>query len=313
MNKILCVGHSACDITYVVNEYPIENRKYKVEKTKIMGGGPTGNASYLLGKYGVSPSYITTLGKDLYGNLIEKEFQNVGVDLKNSIIDESYTTPCSMIIVNSSNGSRTILNHRNNNEVSNDYKIKYREKPKIILFDGHEIKLARKVLKEFPEAITVLDGGSYRDETVELGGEVDYLVCSEDFARDYSKVDKITEENYHEVFFKVLELNRKNVIITLGEKGCIYLKDGELFLFPAFKTKAIDTTGAGDIFHGAFVYCLNEGYDLEYTLKFSSACASLSVEKIGGRESIPDLNLVLDRIKNWKNAIPYKIKVSEKV
>jgi len=300
MKKILCVGHSACDITYILKEYPIENRKYKADGTKIMGGGPTGNAAYLLGKYEEIPSYITTLGKDFYGELIVRELDSVHVDMKNSLMSESYTTPCSMIITNTSNGSRTILNHRNKNVIPHDYKIEYDSQPEIILFDGHEIELARMALESFPNAMTVLDAGSYKEETVELASKVDFLICSEDFARDYTRVEKLSEENYEEVFSKMEELNKKTVVITLGEKGCIYRKGGELYNFPAYKTKAIDTTGAGDIFHGAFVFSLAKGYDFVKSIKFSSVCASLSVEKIGGRESIPELKDVYERMEKWQ-------------
>ncbi|MBC2851621.1 carbohydrate kinase family protein [Cetobacterium sp. 8H] len=301
MKKILCVGHSACDITYLTKEYPLENRKYKVDETKMMGGGPTGNASYLLGKYKQEVSYITTLGTDPYGVSIVSELESVGVDLKNSLIRSGYNTPCSMIITNTSTGSRTILNHRNKNIIPEDYKIEYDKKPEIILFDGHEIELARLALKEFPESLTVLDAGSYKEETVELASKVDYLICSEDFARDYTKVESLTPENYSQVFSQMESLNGKNVVITLGEKGCIYRKNGELYNHPAFQTKAIDTTGAGDIFHGAFVYALSNNFDFIKTIKFSSVCASLSVEKIGGRESIPELNDIYKRMEKWES------------
>ncbi len=306
MKKILCVGHSACDITYILNEYPIENRKYKVNETKIMGGGPTGNASYLLGKYGEEISYITTLGNDIYGKLIVNELLSVGVDLKNSLIEDNFTTPYSTIIANTSTGSRTILNHRNKNIIPENYKIDYSEKPNIILFDGHEIELARMTLQEFPDAITVLDAGSYKEETVELASKVDYLICSEDFAREYCKLKELLPENYLEAFLALEELNKKTVIITLGEKGCIYRKEGELYNYPAFTTKAVDTTGAGDIFHGAFIFSLSKKLNIIESIKFSSACASLSVEKIGGRESIPEINEVYKRMGKWES-IDFKI------
>ncbi|WP_297407419.1 carbohydrate kinase family protein [uncultured Cetobacterium sp.] len=301
MKNILCVGHSACDITYIMDEFPIENRKYKVNETKIMGGGPTGNASYLLGKYGEDVSYITTLGLDAYGVNIVSELESVKVDLKNSILKKEYTTPCSMIITNIKTGSRTILNHRNKNFIPDTYKINYINKPKFILFDGHEIELARRALNEFPEAITILDAGSYKLETVELGAKVDYLICSEDFAREYTEIEEVNKENYLEVFNKMKKLNKKNIIITLGEKGCLYKKNGEIYNYPAFETKAIDTTGAGDIFHGAFVYALSNKFDLMKAIKFSSVCASLSVEKIGGRESIPMLEDIYKRMEKWES------------
>ncbi|MGL5427812.1 MAG: carbohydrate kinase family protein, partial [Cetobacterium sp.] len=65
-------------------------------------------------------------------------------------------------------------------------------------------------------------------------------------------------------------------------------------------TKAIDTTGAGDIFHGAFIYSLAKDYNFVKSIKFSSVCASLSVEKIGGRESIPELKNVYERMEKWQ-------------
>lgn len=306
MKKILCVGHSACDITYLMKEYPIENKKYKVNETKIMGGGPTGNASYLLGKYKEKVSYITTLGNDPYGQLIVAELNSMNIDLKNSLIQNDYHTPCSMIITNTSNGSRTILNHRNKNIIPENYNINYIKNPEFILFDGHEIELARLALKEFKNSVTVLDAGSYKNETVELASKVDYLICSEDFASGYAKVEKLTLDNYKEVFSHLEKLNNKTIIITLGEKGCLYKKNNDLYIHPAFNTKAVDTTGAGDIFHGAFVYALSNNFDFIKTIKFSSACASLSVEKIGGRESIPELNDIYKRMEKWQS-IDFKI------
>lgn len=303
MKKILCVGHSACDITYISKEYPVENRKYKVEKPKIMGGGPSGNASYLLGKYNETPSYITTLGTDVYGELIIKELKSVNVDLKNVIVNENNTTPTSIIIVNKLNGSRTILNYRENNIIPDDYALNYNTQPNIILFDGHELELVNMVLKEFPNATTVLDAGSYKVSNLKLASKVDYLVCSEDFAREYSKVNKIDKSNYNYIFSKIEMLNKKNIIITLGEKGCLFKENNQLYRLIAFKTKSVDTTGAGDIFHGAFVYCLSKKYSLIDTLKFASACASLSVEKFGGRDSIPELNKVIERVLKWEHKI----------
>lgn len=303
MNNLLCVGHSTYDITYLMNEFPTENKKYKIENTKMMGGGPTGNAAYLLGKYKENVSYITTLGTDIYGQEIIRELKSVNVDLSHSLIKNDYFTPCSMIITNTTLGSRTILNHRINNAIPPFYKLEYKKSPSFILFDGHELELAKLTLKEFPKAVTVLDAGSFKLSCVELGKEVDYLVSSEDFAQEFSKVDKITEENFSYVFKKLEELNKNNIVITLGEKGCLFKKDNLLYLHPAFPTKAIDTTGAGDIFHGAFLYALSKNFDFIDILKFSSVCASLSVEKIGGRNSIPELKDIFKRMEEWKSTI----------
>lgn len=296
MKKILCVGHSAYDITYLLPNFPIENRKYKAEDRIMVSGGPAGNASYLLGKYGEQVSYITTLGNDVYGREILHDLNEIGVDTKNIVVRDEFVTPCSIIIANGSNGSRTIINYREERKVDG-VEFQYENKPEIILFDGHELELAMQAVERFPEAIKVLDAGTYKEGTRVLGAIVDYLVCSEDFARDYCGLEKIEEKDFAYVLEKLKELNKNTVIVTLGERGSIMEKDGQVERFKAFKAKAVDTTGAGDIFHGAFVYGLSNNFSIEKNIEFASACASLSVEKLGGRNSIPEIKDVLERIK----------------
>lgn len=296
MKKILCVGHSAYDITYLLPNFPIENKKYRALERIMVSGGPAGNASYLLGKYGQEVSYITRLGNDVYGNEILNDMRSMKVDIKNIIMKDEYVTPCSLIIANGGNGSRTIINYREEKR-SENIKFIYEKEPEILHFDGHELDLALEAIKLFPKTIKVLDAGTYKEGTVVLGTLVDYLICSEDFAKDYCKIDKIEEENFLETLLKLKELNKNTIIITLGERGSIMEENGKVRKFKAFKAKAIDTTGAGDIFHGAFVYGLSKGMTIEKNIEFASACASLSVEKLGGRNSIPEIEEVMERIK----------------
>ena len=117
------------------------------------------------------------------------------------------------------------------------------------------------------------------------------------FCKGLFGINKIDEDNFLEVLLKLKELNKNTIIVTLGERGAIMEENGKVRKFKAFKTKAIDTTGAGDIFHGAFVYGLSNGFSIEKNIEFASACASLSVEKLGGRNSIPEIEEVLERIK----------------
>lgn len=296
MRKILCVGHSAYDITYLLPHFPLENKKYRAKDRTTVSGGPAGNAAYLLGKYGESVSYITTLGNDFYGKKILEDLNEVGVDTKNTIVSKDRVTPCSIIIANEENGSRTIINYREE-KAANDFQMDYEQSPEIILYDGHELEIALKVHEEFPKAISVLDAGSYKEGTLTIGKFVDYFVCSEDFAKDYCGIETIEEEDFKYVLNRLGELNPNTIIITLGERGSILKKGKEILKFKAFRSKAVDTTGAGDIFHGAFVYGLSHNFPIEKNIEFASACASLSVEKLGGRNSIPNLDEIAKRIQ----------------
>ncbi|SCG84381.1 putative sugar kinase yihV [Proteiniborus sp. DW1] len=294
MIDVLCIGHSAYDITVPLNEYPMENMKYSVSKIIECGGGPAGNAAYLLSKWGVNTGYIGLLGDDVYGNNIIKEFKDVGVDVSLVCVKDNYPTPLSTIIVNTSNGSRTIINRKEPHEdIAVDADELRKMNPKVILVDGHELKTSLEAIEMFPHSKTIIDAGSLKKSTEELAAIVDYLVCSERFALDYCKMKSLETKADMEICFnKLKKLNRNNIVVTLGERGLIYEKDNRMINMPAFGVKAIDTTGAGDIFHGAFAYGVLKEFDLEYNLRFSSMTSALSVTKFGGRTSIPELEEV---------------------
>jgi sulfofructose kinase len=197
-------------------------------------------------------------------------------------------TPISTVLVKP-DGKRSLINYRTANAALEKHAIDFSNiKPKIILFDGHEPNLSKNLIKrvQSEDIKTILDAGSVNPGTSFLFDKVDYLVCSEKFAED------ITGSNKIELELKELADQNKNVIITLGEKGLIWKtkkKDGEL---PAFSVQAIDTTGAGDVFHGAFAGCLAMGKSWQDTLEYSNAAAALCCARPGGRTSIPTIQEV---------------------
>ena len=293
MRKVLCIGHSAYDITLPIRVFPEENKKYNVKSIIECGGGPAGNAACLIAKWGLHSSYAGIIGKDVYGMKIRDEYREFGVDLEYLVLDDYYTTPFSFILANSENGSRTLFNYDKQN--NSNYKIRYKEDtPDTILVDGHALDASIEAIKKFPDATSILDGGSYTHATEILAGMVDYLVCSEDFAKKYTGALILDSQHTIDPAFKKLEiLNKKNIIVTLGEKGSLYKDKDEIIRQKAYAVEAKDTTGAGDIFHGAFAFCITQGFSLKKTLKISSIAAALSVRKLGGRVSIPSYEEVI--------------------
>ena len=108
--KVLCIGHSSWDITVPVDDYPVENTKYRYNEKYSAGGGPAGNAAYLLGKWGIDTVIATNIGSDDFGTKIKKEFQEVNVST--DYIETSYDkdTSFSFILINKKNGYRTVFN-----------------------------------------------------------------------------------------------------------------------------------------------------------------------------------------------------------
>lgn len=293
MKKILCLGHASYDITIPMDKYPTENIKYRVLSRIECGGGPASNAAYLLGKWGMNTYFSGVLGNDIYGKRIKKEFENVGVDTRYIELSKKYKTTNSFIIVNKKNASRTIFAYRDKSMKMENTNI--RIKPDYALFDGEDFEIATKVIKNNPGCITILDAGRAKYSTIKLGKMVNYLVASKNFAEDFTGV-KINYKDYNSLV-KVYNLLEKdftaNIVITLESHGCLYKIDGKVKIMPGYKVKAIDTTGAGDIFHGAFVYALVKGYSYEDILRIANITGALSTTKIGGRYSIPDINEVL--------------------
>lgn len=290
--SILCVGQAVYDLTFPVNETLVENQKYRIPDRHECMGAPAANAAYLCGHWGAETALIARIGNDLFGQEIIKSLKNGHVDTSLIFVDPNQATSISCIIVNNQNGHRTILNSPLKEK--NFPIIWPKHAPSTFLVDGHELEAALNSLEKYPHAVSIMDAGTCKPELHELIQAVDYLVCSEDFAYQATGIeihlDKPTE--IAKVFTKLTELNQKNIVITIGDKGCLYQENGSIQHFPSYQVKSIDTTGAGDIFHGAFAYCLDKKLSLKETIRMSSAASALSVGKIGGQTSIPSIEEV---------------------
>lgn len=284
--KVLCIGHATYDIVIPVEEYPKENTKNRIKSILYCGGGPAANAAYLLGKWGIDTFFAGLVGNDYASKVIEKEFEHVNVNLDYFVKDNNYKTTKSYVIVNTRNASRTSLACQKNNKHL-DY-IDITIKPDIILIDGHEFELSKKVIKNNSQAKVVIDAGRCTEEVITLCHLCDYVVCSKDFAEKYSDSNDLNT-----MFNKLNNDFKGEVIITLESIGCAYYENG-IKIVKALPTKAIDTTAAGDIFHGAFVYGLTQNWDMYKILSFANTTSSLSVTRLTGRKSIFPLKTVED-------------------
>ena len=294
--KILCIGHSSFDISAPISEYPKENFKYRINNCLFAGGGPAANAAYLLGKWGMNTYYAGVVGNDSYGVDIKNEFQNVNVDTTFLEIDNNSRTSTSFIIINEENGSRTIFNAANSRPNLKNFE--FDMNPDVLLVDGHEIEASKYALNKYPNSASIIDAGRATEEVIELCKMIKYLVCSKEFGEEVSgvNIDYNNPETLKNVYLGLKsKFPNAEVVVTLEARGALYGIGNSIKVMPAIKKdKIIDTTGAGDIFHGAFTYGVACGYDLEKIIKISNVTAGKSVTKLGGRPSIPNLDEVLE-------------------
>lgn len=293
--KVVCVGHSTFDTTLPMDSYPTENVKYRIGKHIECGGGPASNGAYLLAKWGMNVVIVSIIGNDYYGERIVKDFVDIGADTEYLEQKEGHDTSSSFIIANMSNGSRTIITSKRDpiRKLSREVNVE----ADLILIDGEHPETAHEVLDKNKDAISILDAGRLNDDTRALGKKVSYVVCSKDFAEEFSG-KKITTPLDKNILIEVYEMLKvyfnTNIIITLEAEGSFTKIDDNYEIIPSVKAKAIDSTGAGDIFHGAFAYFIGNNYSLREAIKFASITGAISVTRIGSRYSIPDLNEVLD-------------------
>lgn len=297
--KILCIGHASYDTTIPMCGFLEENTKLRIDTKFECGGGPACNAAYLLGKWGMDTTFIGVVGNDKYGNYIKKELDEVNVDTRYLKILDGYETTSSIIFANVENGSRTIVSYRPGEALEKLKNIDLDFEPEIILIDGHEYELSRNMIEKYPNAISIMDAGRVTEDNLKLAALVDYLVCSKEFAETVADV-KLNDNNYEELFSNLKEKFSKNIIVTLEDKGCLYELEDELRIMPSIEVKTIDSTGAGDIFHGAFTYGVASNWDIEKILMFSNVTAGLSVTKIGSRNSILTYKEIEEKYEEFK-------------
>ena len=284
--SIVCIGQCTYDMTFPIETPLVENQKYRVLEPFACIGGPATNAAYLCALWNVRTTLVSRCGTDFYGKEICDTLEKVGVDISHLIIDPTIETPRSAIIANACNGYRTIFNCPGKLQ---ELCFTFPTKPRVLLLDGHELKASIEALNQFPDAESVMDAGTYHEETKDIAQRVNYLVCSQNYAEQYSQT-KITlddEGSWKQAFDTLCQLNSGIVVITLGENGLLYKEHNVIYHIPSFSVSAIDTTGAGDIFHGAFAYCLYNGYSLRDTLIICSAASAIAVQILGGQTSIP--------------------------
>lgn len=290
--KVMCIGSSAYDITSVIDDYPVENSKYKIKEQYECAGGSCGNAATLLSKWGIDTYYVGCIGNDYYGNKIKEDYINRGVNIDYLVLDNTFKTTTSYILVNKKNGSRTIFSFNSFHDEEIDINVDI--EPDIILLDGREYETAKKIIEKYKNAIKVIDAGNDRFEVKDLSKKCNYVVCSKEFMQKVSGININNLSNIKDAFNKLEDMFNTNIIVTLESDGCAYKKDNKIVVIPTLQVEAKDTTGAGDIFHGAFVYGLTQNWDLEKCLKIANIAGSLSVTKYGGRNSIFSLEEVLE-------------------
>ncbi len=278
---VLCVGMASYDLIFRVDRPLVEDDKCAASSLTQSGGGPAASASIAISRLGLASAFAGYLGTDPFGDYLLNDFltANVNVDL---LVRGLIPTSISAVFVTPS-GKRSLVNYRAPKPIPAHALDESKVSAKVILFDGHEPEISAPLIEHADrwQAETVLDAGSVHEGTRKLANRVDYLVASQKFALDFTGEPDLDDA------LTALSRCAPSVVITVGERGLYWYHENQSGRLPAFRVDAVDTTGAGDAFHGAFASCLARKWDWETTLKFSSAAAAISCTQLGGRPGLP--------------------------
>ncbi len=286
---VLCLGHAAYDLTFTVDHHPTPDEKSVADGLVGCGGGPAANAAVTVARLGGRSAFAGYLGRDVYGDLHLAELTAEGVGTK-LVVRGSSPTPVSVILAKP-DGRRSLINYRGDTRPlpahSFDLTLYH---PQVVLFDGLEPDAAPPVAQwaRAQGIPTVLDAGSVHRGTEALVGLVDFVVASEKFGRAYTgEADPVTA-------VAQLAQQGQTAVITLGERGLVWQSPDGAGQMAAWRVTAVDTTGAGDAFHGAFAYGLALGQPWLELLRYASAAGALCCTVHGARVGLPGATAVAD-------------------
>jgi sulfofructose kinase len=283
---IIGIGQVCVDYLGRVRYYPDVEGRVELEEVTIRSGGPTATALLVLARFGINVAIVGKVGNDYFGEMAIQDLKKEGIDTSFLIKEKGKRTQVSFIPVEKESGRRTVFWSRGTITPirPGDIKKKLIAQSRAIHFDELFVEAVVEAAQIANKSgiLVSMDAGNYEDGIEELKGKVDLFIASESFMKEYSG-----EENPSKGINKLKEFGAKVTTVTLGSKGSVTIYNNELIKIPAYPVRAIDTTGAGDVFHGAFLYGWLNGWDIRQTLRFASAAAAMNCLSLGAHGGIP--------------------------
>ncbi len=296
--EVVGIGSPVFDFLINTDRLPEPDSGGKISEYSWQGGGKVATALVTLARLGAETSMLGVVGDGPYGQFCIKDFQKHGVDTSYLVVDEGKTGSFCVVISEKKSMSRSIMG-----TTSTKRQLQVKDLNKNLITSAEILHLERLDQVSRRAALwvreaggkVVIDADSFSkeiDNNLEL---IDVFIGSEFYYKH-----KFESNNYRENCKKFQNKGPEIVIFTLGEKGCVGVYGDTFFKIPAFEVEVMDTNGAGDVFHGAFIYGLLQDWEIEETAEFATATAAIKCTRIGGRAGIPALNTVKNFIEKGK-------------
>ena len=301
---VLGMGVVAVDDLIYVDHYPPVDSKLPIISLRREGGGLTGTALVAAARLGAATAYYGVLGDDELSRHVIEELEKEEVDCASVLTKPGCEPVHAFVVIDQSTGQRTIFfstdrfQSRQPDEIEEGIIASCK-----VLFVDHLVGLGGIKAVSLAHINGLQAVGDFEQEkaphALDLMNEIDHLIISNDFGT------RVTGRNEPDRIIEALwTSSRTCVVVTTGSLGCWYKeKGGKISHVPAIKVDTIDTTGCGDVFHGAYAACLARGESIARAIRVATITAGIKAAHPGGRSGIPDLETVENFIKT-QNSIP---------
>ncbi|HEY8185624.1 MAG TPA: carbohydrate kinase family protein [Pyrinomonadaceae bacterium] len=282
-------GVNAVDHLIVVPEYPHADSTTQLIEHSLAPGGQTASAIVALQRLGLRTAYAGRFGSDAEGSFGLQSLKDEGVDVAFAEVVEGSRTQVGYIIIDAKRGERTVIWDREEllAFTADDAPVEFPGKARVIHLDSHDPPACARMARAARAAGSIVsaDIDNVYEGLAELLPLIDVLISSKEFPHLLTGID-----DPHAALIEIkARYGCALVGLTKGGRGATVLCEGEFLETPAFQVPGgcVDTTGAGDAFHGGFLYGLLRGEDIETTLKIGCAVAALGCRALGARTGLP--------------------------
>jgi sulfofructose kinase len=289
--EIIGMGLRCIDIVMSCTEMPTWGKSSFVDAFTIQGGGPAGTAMVAASRLGAVTGYVGTIGNDHISELKRKSMTMYDVDISRIVERPFPENQVIFVYVNKETGERVfalLANYLENPVTPAELDWGYLTSADFLLLDGVYPEASIQAAHWMHEAgkTVVIDMWKTNEPVPDWKRELvtltDIVICGEGFAAAYSG-----EHDIYKAGRAMLATGPRIVVETVGERGCYTITETEAFHTPAFDVSVVNTTGAGDVFHGAYITGLLKGWDLRTVALFASAVSAVTCTRLGGYDRFP--------------------------
>lgn len=300
-SQVTVIGSMNMDLVVKTDEIPRIGETLIGNELLQIPGGKGANQAVAMAKLDNNVCFLGMVGKDSFGEGLLKSMTEAGVITK--YVDKTEdSTGIAVINVDKQGNNNIVVIPGANGKVDIDYLNRHLDvfKESDILVFQLEIPLETvkeglKIAKEYGKT-TILNPAPAYELDDEIIKNIDILIPNEHEMERLTKVKLIDEESMLKAAAILFEKGIKQIIITLGSKGVMYVNPNEHKHFPAYKVSVVDTTAAGDSFVGGFVSSYIEYKDIEKAINLGQKTAALSIQKMGAQSSLP----TREEVENFK-------------